>query len=202
MTEDFHAALGVPRDASQAEIRRAYLKLAKQYHPDLNPNDASAAERFKQVHRAFEHLYRPWGWRFRGVGHTPGSAFAKISSRPRIWTPDPYARELAAGPANWLVFLGLAGVCFGIAMAAIPLDKNPSDERESVLMGCVCILCNLIVVVGGVNMLTLRIYGIAVAAAIMAMLPCVSCVCLPGLFVGGWALLTLHNPLVRDAFWV
>ena len=48
--------LGVPRTASADEIRRAFRKLAKQYHPDANPGDKSAEERFKQISAAFDLL--------------------------------------------------------------------------------------------------------------------------------------------------
>ena len=53
---DLYEVLGVRRNASVAEIRRAYQKLARLLHPDLNPGDPIAAERFRAVSRAFEVL--------------------------------------------------------------------------------------------------------------------------------------------------
>jgi molecular chaperone DnaJ len=50
--QDFYQVLGVPDTASQEEIKKAYRRLAKQYHPDANPNNAKAAERFKEISEA------------------------------------------------------------------------------------------------------------------------------------------------------
>lgn len=55
-TKDLYKVLGVSRGASQDEIRRAYRKLARKYHPDANPNDVHAEDRFKEVQHAYEIL--------------------------------------------------------------------------------------------------------------------------------------------------
>jgi molecular chaperone DnaJ len=54
--KDYYATLGVGKDASEKEITRAYRKLAKQYHPDANPGDKTAEERFKEVSGAYDVL--------------------------------------------------------------------------------------------------------------------------------------------------
>jgi molecular chaperone DnaJ len=57
--KDFYQVLGVPDSASQEDIKKAYRRLAKQYHPDANPNNAKAAERFKEVSEAHSTLSDP-----------------------------------------------------------------------------------------------------------------------------------------------
>lgn len=52
-TKDFYSVLGVSASATQDEIKKAYRKLAKQYHPDANQNDAKAAEKFKEISEAY-----------------------------------------------------------------------------------------------------------------------------------------------------
>jgi molecular chaperone DnaJ len=54
--KDYYKVLGVSRSASADEIKSAYRKLAKQYHPDLNKNSAEAAEKFKEINQAYEVL--------------------------------------------------------------------------------------------------------------------------------------------------
>ncbi len=58
-SKDYYAILGVPRGAPQKEIRQAYRRLARQYHPDVNPGDRAAEARFKEINAAHEVLSDP-----------------------------------------------------------------------------------------------------------------------------------------------
>ena len=57
--QDYYATLGIARGASQEEVRKAYRRLARKYHPDLNPGDKAAEERFKKVQEAYDILSDP-----------------------------------------------------------------------------------------------------------------------------------------------
>ena len=57
--KDLYGLLGLPRGAPQEDIRRAHRRLVREYHPDANPGDDSAEERFKEVQHAYEVLSDP-----------------------------------------------------------------------------------------------------------------------------------------------
>src|SRR5436309_7694408 len=57
--KDYYGALGVKKNASAEEIRKAFRKLARKYHPDVNPGDKSAEEKFKQISEANDVLSDP-----------------------------------------------------------------------------------------------------------------------------------------------
>jgi molecular chaperone DnaJ len=77
--QDYYDLLGVPRKAPVKEIRAAYRKLARKYHPDLNPGDKSSEEKFKQIQEAYEvlsdtkkrQMYDQFGFNTPGQGGAP-----------------------------------------------------------------------------------------------------------------------------------
>ena len=59
MIDDPYKVLGVSPDASDEDIKRAYRRLAKKYHPDLNPGDKVAAQKMQEVNAAYEQIKNP-----------------------------------------------------------------------------------------------------------------------------------------------
>lgn len=57
--KDYYKVLGVPKDATEAEIKKAYRKLAREFHPDANKGNAKAEERFKEISEANDILGDP-----------------------------------------------------------------------------------------------------------------------------------------------
>jgi len=76
MADDYYKTLGISRDASSADIQKAYRNLARKYHPDLNPDDKTAKSKFQEVQRAFDvlndpskrELYDRYGSSFESMG--------------------------------------------------------------------------------------------------------------------------------------
>ena len=57
--QDYYETLGVKRGAAAEEVRKAYRRLARKHHPDVNPGDKSAEEKFKQIQEAYDVLSDP-----------------------------------------------------------------------------------------------------------------------------------------------
>ncbi len=80
MAKDYYKTLGVARNADDKDIKSAYRKLARKYHPDVNPGDKSAEARFKEVSEAYDvvgdpekrRLYDQYGEHWENAGHFAG----------------------------------------------------------------------------------------------------------------------------------
>jgi len=89
---DPYSVLGVPRTASEDEIRQAYRKLAKKYHPDLNPGDKAAEAKFKDIGQANDILSDPEKRRRFDAG--------EIDATGQEMPPRGFYRDQAGGPSG------------------------------------------------------------------------------------------------------
>jgi len=80
MADDYYQVLGVPRNASQAEIQKAYRDLARKHHPDMNPDDKTAKKKFQKIQAAFDVLNDP---QKREMYDRYGSSFETMGGGPR-----------------------------------------------------------------------------------------------------------------------
>lgn len=107
--KDYYKILGVAKNSSQDEIKKAYRKLARKHHPDANPNDAQAEERFKGINEAYEILgdkkkrqeYDQFGHFFggHGGGQAAGFDFGRVFSEGSIFS-DVFRDFGGGGPAQ------------------------------------------------------------------------------------------------------
>ena len=110
-TKNLYKLLGLPKEASQEEIRQAHRKLVRKYHPDTNSEDPQAEERFKEVQQAYEVLSDPqkrreYDQRLRVSSKTGGGREGAGTTRTNSGRPRPSsAGRRAGGPTTYNVDL-------------------------------------------------------------------------------------------------
>jgi DnaJ-class molecular chaperone len=132
---DYYAVLGVPADASADEIRRAYRRLALRWHPDRNPGEPSAAERFTEVSEAYAVLIDPARRRDWNRARQAGSTDAFHARREDLF------RDLFADPRASEVFDELTAE---FARLGLKVDRHVFQQTlfggRGVVMGGVVVI--------------------------------------------------------------
>lgn len=78
MVSDPYSVLGVSKDASKDEIKKAYRKKAKEYHPDLHPNDPDAAKKMNEINEAYDMLSNPEKYAGQAAGQNSGDGYGSF----------------------------------------------------------------------------------------------------------------------------
>lgn len=106
---DFYVVLGVRREATDGDIRRAYKRLARQYHPDINPGDRESAARFRDIAAAYETLVDPTRRQRYDAGESTDDSAAAAGFTGFDFSPQVHAEPSATfGDLFASVILGVA----------------------------------------------------------------------------------------------
>lgn len=119
MIEDPYKVLGISHDATKDEIKRAYRRKAKEYHPDLHPDDPVAEEKMNEVNEAYDMLSNPEKYE---------KERQKTASSHREEDRNPYS---SFGDFNFEDIFGFSGRDYGMFRARIKPDDSP-DIRQAI----------------------------------------------------------------------
>ena len=139
---DYYEVLGVGRNADEKEIKRAYRKLAKQYHPDMNPGDKKAEQKFKEITEAYnvlsdtekKKLYDQFGFAAFEEGFSAenagGFSGREMASEALIsaGTETALIGNIILKTVTWMIFLGISSaICF-MVRADAPEEAGQASE--------------------------------------------------------------------------
>ena len=132
MATNYYELLDIPRTASEKDIRAAYRRMARKYHPDVNPGDAKAEARFKEVNEAHQVLSDPEARRaYDRFGTNWRSAIQAQGAGPRDG-PAPgfrHTESTAAGPTISDLLGGIGGLFGGGRRTRVTIDDTLSPQR-------------------------------------------------------------------------
>ena len=107
---DPYQTLGVKKTATEDEIRKAYKKLAKKHHPDLNPGDKAAEDQFKDISAAYTFLNDPEKRRAFDAVRSTSRASPSQSAGSIASTPMPEQAPATSAPRIWAILATSLGI--------------------------------------------------------------------------------------------
>lgn len=127
---DYYRVLGVSEKAGEEQIKQAYRKLAKKYHPDLNPNNPEAEEKFKNVVKAYEILGDAGKRKEYDIKRKKTGAGRSVENTPSVKTPDKNMTDFTKDMEKYFGFSFDGGTTERQKQGADRKKRNPLDVTE------------------------------------------------------------------------